>query len=393
MTSTRTPAPPPPATALGLAGVLGLPLVLVALAVLASAGASPETGGNALPAGAAHRAWVVSVVVALGATAVWWNDRSHPWRWKTHAGVSTAVVAALTLSGVLQLGRGPLRSTWVLVGLLAVVAAVLCGRAGGARFGTLHTGQADTGTWLTVPLRGGGSLVVEPHRAVLRPPTFPIGSVKQAVALSELRLLQPGTLPATGGWGQWGLPGHKALYLFPGPALRLVAGAQQWVLPVADPATLAHVLGGRGSRSTGHPTRLVEPGWSAEQARAGRISTGFRSTGHRRSRPAQNTSRRWAWRGGILAGVSLVLVPISFVVVRSAAELGGLLAILPTTAGGLALVGYGLSIDRRVRPAEDNPLPADAGPWGELRPDLAPVPGWQPWPPPGPAWSGTGYPS
>ena len=98
MTSTRTPAPPPPATALGLAGVLGLPLVLVALAVLASAGASPETGGNALPAGAAHRAWVVSVVVALGATAVWWNDRSHPWRWKTHAGVSTAVVSTSTAS-------------------------------------------------------------------------------------------------------------------------------------------------------------------------------------------------------------------------------------------------------------------------------------------------------
>lgn len=392
MTTTTAPRPAPGATVLGATGVFGVPLVLVALAVLASAGAAPTTDTHALPGGAADRAWVAAVVVALGCTATWWVDRDHPWRWPTYAGVSTGLAAALTWAAVRQSGPGGplgvLRGAWLVVGLVAVVGAVLCGRTGGRRFGALHPAHGDDDVWLTVPLRGGGRLVVEPHRVVLRPAVFPVGSVLQAAELAEIRVLQPGTLPAAwpGSWSWWGLPSQRGLVLSPGPALRVVAGAQQWVLPVDDPAALTVVLGDRGSRSTSSRVVLHEPEWSAQHQRAARISSSYDFFNRGRVRRVQNTSRRWAWLGGVLAGLTLAYVPIGLVVSTAAVELvGPLLKLVPVVAFGLALVGYGVSIDRRVRPAEDNPLPAESGPWGEQRPDRAPVPGWQPWPPPGAA--------
>lgn len=382
VTATAT-APARGATGLGATAVLGIPLVLVALAVLASVGAAPTTDPHALPGGAAGRAWVVAVVVTLGCTATWWSDRVHPWRWPTYAGVSTGLAVALTWAAVRQSGPGGplsvLRGAWLLVGLVAVAGAVLCGHAGGRRFGALHHGHAGDDVWLTVALRGGGRIVVEPHRAVLTPAVFPVGSVRQAAGLAEIGLLQPGTLPAAapGAWTQWALPAQRAVLLSPGPALRLVAGAQQWVLPVDDPATLAVILEGRGLRTT--PSRLVlrEPEWSTQQQRAGRINTGYRIYPDAGSLRVQNTSRRWAWLGGVLAGLALAYVPIGLVVTRSTSELPVLLGLVPVVALGLAVVGYGRSIDTRIRPAEDNPLPADSGPWGEQRPDRAPVPGWQ----------------
>ena len=43
-----------------------------------------------------------------------------------------------------------------------------------------------------------------------------------------------------------------------------------------------------------------------------------------------------------------------------------------------------IRVRRRLRVAADNALPPSSPDWGELRPDHAPLNGWQPW------WEGQG---
>jgi hypothetical protein len=44
-----------------------------------------------------------------------------------------------------------------------------------------------------------------------------------------------------------------------------------------------------------------------------------------------------------------------------------------------ALVADWVRVCRRLRVAQDNALPPGSPDWGDLRPDHAPLEGWQPW--------------
>jgi hypothetical protein len=372
--------------ALGAAAVLVLPGALVLLELLLSAG-QPLARHGYLPADTPLRAGVVSAAAVAVCALGWLVTRSRTRGWVSWALTSAAGAAVLTTTGsqAVLTTTGPagiVLRWWPVLALLTVLACPLVARLGAAVLLRPAAWRARSGVQLRVPLGHGGELGVEGRRVVLSP-SYPHpggGNVRQAIDLAELVVVQAGTVAEPG--LRWPVPGGRVVDVAPGPALRLVGGGQQWVLGLADPEPLAEVLRARAGRATPRRVGLESDAWRHEQVRATAISTGtsWRTSPYAtRTHPLQNSSRRWVRAGSAATAFVAVGVGVAVVAAGSVADLVAqswlLLGFLP----GLAAIGWGVGTDRRLRPAEDNPLPVGAPPWGDPRPDHAPVPGWQPW--------------
>ena len=389
------PAPPAPVPtgagrgsgwALGAVAVLVLPGALVLLQRVLSAG-QPLSRRGYLPEDTPVRAGVVAAALVVLCATGWWVTRGRTRGWPLWALASAAGAAVLTTTGTATVAdtsgpAGIVLRWWPVLGLLTVTACPLLARLGAAVLLRPAAWRARSGVQLRVPLGHRGALVLEGHRVVLTP-SYPHplgGNVRQAIDLAELVVVQAGTVAEPG--VRWPVPGGRVVDIAPGPALRLVGSGQQWVLGLTDPEPLAAVLRARASGATPRRVTLEVDAWRHEQVRATAISSGtsWRSGPYAsRVHPVQNTSWRWVCLGA--AGTAFVSVVVT-VAVTAAGSLPDLLTqswLLLGFLPGLAAIGWGVGTDRRLRPAEDNPLPVGSPPWGDQRPDHAPVPGWQPW--------------
>lgn len=340
---------PAVAWAAGALGVVGLPLLVALLAV-----GSP-------------RPFTVGVVGVLAAGTGWVLARSRPRLWPAWAVSSGVLVVVATL------GEVPF-------GVILVAAGVALAWWGGRQLSALTPAQATTTMVLTLPLAGGGSLQVHGDRLVLAPdaPNRGGGNLRQDLHLNELVLLQPGTRsdqrPA---W--WPLPGDRGLTVPPGPALRVVGGGQQWLITCPDPSLLARVIGGRAREPGPGRVSLAPQEWADGQQKARRLASGTHSgVNGARTSVLQNSAWRW-----IRLGAPWTVVWLGFSALLAAhagpEDLGGTAFMLLMAMPGIAAVAWGATIERRLRPAEDHPLPPGAPPWGEQRPNHPPIAGWQPW--------------
>ena len=371
--------------ALGAAAVVVLPGALVLLQLSLSAGRVLSRRGY-LPADTPVRAGGVAAVGVAVCALGWLVTRSWTRGWPLWALASAAGAAVLTTMGTQEVATtgpaGIVLRWWPVLGLLTVIACPLLARLGAAVLRRPTAWRARSSVQLRVPLGHGGELLVEAHRVVLAP-SYPYpggGNKRQAIDLAELVVVQAGTVAEPG--LRWPVPGGRVVDVAPGTALRLVGGGQQWVLGVTDPEPLAAVLRARADGATPRRVTLETDAWRHEQVRATAITSGisWRSIPYDiRTRPVQNTSWRWVCLGAAGTAFVSVVVAISVAAAGSVSDLVAhswlLLGFLP----GLASILWGARTDRRLRPAEDNPLPAGSPPWGDQRADHAPVPGWQPW--------------
>ncbi|MGH3803607.1 MAG: hypothetical protein ACRDTD_26460, partial [Pseudonocardiaceae bacterium] len=198
-------------------------------------------------------------------------------------------------------------------------------------------------------------------------------------SLSELTLAQPGQFVGSEPrW--WPYPGGRWTRLGRGPALRLVSGNQQWLLPLRAPRELAAIVLARAAvRQQAQRSAVVASTpsiaqWRTLQSWAARQLTTMSRGG--------SLMRRTVGFRLVAAFPALILgsVLLGESISRGAASDGGVVAV----AGAALLVATVLVSDwvrvrGRTRVAEDNALPPNSPDWGELRPDYAPMSGWQPW--------------
>lgn len=348
--TSSTPAPPAVCWAAGALGVLGLPLLV------------------ALLAAGSGRPLVVGVIGVLLAGTGWLLARARPRWWPAWAAAAGVLVVAATLPQVPY-------------GVLIVAAGVGLAWWAGRQLGALTPAQADTATVLALPLTAGGGLQIHSDRLVLRPdyPNRRGGNLRQDLHLGELVLLQPGTLAVPGPvW--WPLPGERELQLPPAPALRIAGGGQQWLIPWPDPALLARVIGGRARRARRGRVPIGPQDWAAVQQRARRLASGS-SPGVNGGRTSVLQNSAWRWIR-VAAPFTLVWLALAASLAAQArpGDVGAAAIPLVIAALGASGVAWGAGIERRLRPAEDNPLPPGAPPWGEQRPNHPPLAGWRPWP-------------
>jgi hypothetical protein len=207
---------------------------------------------------------------------------------------------------------------------------------------------------------------------VLRVPGGAGGAVPQALALGELALAQPGQLvgPEV---RCWPLPGAR-IRIGRGPVLRLVSGRQQWLLPVETPRELAAIVRARAGTAPHPSAPLTLEQWHELQAWAARqLTTSSRSSGLKQ--------RKVGFR-------LVVAIPAAFLgsalLTESLARGAGVgtgFPVAATVALAIAAVFMAdwIRVRRRLRVAADNALPPGNPDWGDLRPDHAPLVGWQPW--------------
>lgn len=190
-----------------------------------------------------------------------------------------------------------------------------------------------------------------------------------AVGLNDIDLLQAGTVEGTNPT-LWPLPDAAQLPVPPGPALRVVSDEQQWIVPVRSARQAAEMIRTRsGARSVSQPNRtpsLAE--W--ERAKGNIVSVRYR-------RPRGN------WFGRSVPNMLLAAV------LMTALTLGCFAAWLSGMSEYAWIVGLIFAVltvptyliwyftRESIRQAELYPLPPGAGPWGEVRPDHAPLPGWR----------------
>jgi len=341
---------------LALLGIVGVPVALLLSVGLLQ----PETGLER------HRLVFCAGWIALSA-AVWLRTLRRPRYgpvWALMSGLATASVV-----GVDALG---------LPALLAPLVGVLLTWAGPAgahpanRDGSRRVQAGDPAAL------GQLHLLVQHERIVLKQSAGAGGAVPQALPLAELAFAQPGQFAGNQvHW--WPLPGSLWTRMGTRPVLRLVAGPQQWLVPVPAPRELAAIIRERAAAaprpeaSAPAPVPLTLTQWYDLQAWAARQLT---------------TSRR----GG---GLKQRTVGFRLVVALPAAFLGtGLLTEWIARGGGwgsivvmfgaylavsAALVTDWARVRGRLRVAENNALPPGSPDWGDVRPDHAPLAGWQPW--------------
>ncbi|MEU3645352.1 hypothetical protein AB0E59_18370 [Lentzea sp. NPDC034063] len=314
--------------ALALAGTVVLPVVVLFL-----------TPGETWPA----------MAFAGVAGVVWVLNRNVPRVW------GRVAFLAVPISVFWLIGRGGFG--WIPVLL------VLCPLLGhlGARLFRLGA-DLGRGVEVCVPLRNGASLYVQRDRLVHKLNKSHDGGVHpQALWLGDLTLVQPGTSP---GLQQWPVPGGITLAVGRSPMLRLVAGPQQWILPVEQAGELAELIRSRQS-APAPPTRLSLEEWRALRQWAVRRTTGtdrgnYKTVGIGWRLLLASVTGSFAW---MFLGIGRVV------------WVGSLIAGL-LTAG---LLADWWRVRGRMRLAEHNVLPPGSPAWGEIRADHAPFPGWQPW--------------
>lgn len=331
------------AAVLGALAVLTIPTVELALTDLAAT----ERGIG--------WAWV-----GVGALC-WALMRGTPRRWPGCALVSGLYPALMTLAD----GLWWLAPIAVALGVLAVLGA------GRVLVTPPHPDLGDGEMELMVAVRSGHVLLLGRDRLMLRlrrprPHTLPHG-----LPMGCIDLVQPGELTEA---SRYPMPGEPAATIPPGPALRITGCGQQWLLGVDDPMTLAEIVRrrcvrvGPASHPVADPTPVVDPlQWRELRAWASRIRTGWQ----RDSRWGKTrTPDRWVWTALPLAvGGSMTVAEGGSTTVAGAVLF----------ALAMAIVARYAWIRPRMRRAENQPLEPGSPPWGEQRPDHAPVRGWVPW--------------
>jgi hypothetical protein len=358
-------APPRTGPGMALRWGLGFPLALlgivgVPVGLLLSGGLlPPETD-------LARYHLVFCALWTALAAGIWLRSLRQPRYWPVWAltsGLATAIIVAVH-------GLG-------LPALLGPVVGVLLTWAG-RRVLIRPVGTDLAGSRLEIPLRvpGGAALLVQHDRVVLTVPGGAGGAVPQALALGELALAQPGQFAGNEvRW--WPLPGTR-MRMGRGPVLRLVSGRQQWLLPVEAPRELAAIIRARASTASHPGTRLTLEQWHELQAWAARQLTTNRRNGSLRQRTVG--FRLVVAFPSAFLGTGLVSESIA-----RGVSLGSATVVVAAALTIAAALGADwIRVRGRLRVAADNALPPGSPDWGELRPDHAPLNGWQPW------WEGQG---
>ncbi|MER7013000.1 hypothetical protein ABT324_16395 [Saccharopolyspora sp. NPDC000359] len=293
------------------------------------------------------------------AAAGWLLDQRTPRRWPGWALLAAVPPAVVDLVFGVPVGVA-----------LLVVGPVLAWLAQ-CRCTELALDLAELDVEVAVPV-GTGKLRIGRDRAVLAQSTRSGGGhVDHALPLAELALAQPGEVDADDAW--WPLPGGTRVRLRRGPAVRLVAGRQQWVLPVEDPRLVAAIARRRATAAWPQRTgpQTVDA-WQALRKWAVARTKTFRSGRQAQAYPAFRALLGFAAAvlgSGLLASaVGRGLTDIGVWIV------GAVLLVL----GGYFVVAW-LRVRKRLKFAELQQLPPHSPTWGDLRPDVAPVLGWRPW--------------
>ncbi|SFS67011.1 hypothetical protein [Saccharopolyspora flava] len=297
------------------------------------------------------------------ATVAWLLDVRTPRRWVGWALLSGFAAAYANLS------LAPL-------GLLALVAVVVCpllARTAQKRLTAPGFDLAERDVEVGFPLyrHQPARLRVERDRAVLALGRMAGGGhVDQAIPLAEVSLAQPGEIV---GGDAWPLPGATAVRLVEGPAVRVVAGRQQWVVNVEDPRLVAAILRRRQSAAWSLRTGPQDLGsWHALRRWATKQNTTFRngkqSQSYRVFRPL------FGFFFGVL-GLMLLTMQITG---NAGTPSAWLAAAAMLVVGAVLVVGWIRQRTRLAR-AELHSLPPNSPDWGDQRPEVAPIPGWRPW--------------
>lgn len=308
-------------------------------------------------------AGIAGLIGVAVSTIAWLADARTPRRWG-----GWALLAALSAAYV-NLALAP-------VGLLALVAVVVCpllARVAHKRFTAagFDLAEADVEVGFEIYRHQSARLRIERDRAVLALKRMAGGGhVDQAIPLSEVELAQAGEIV---GGDSWPLPGAMAVRLSEGPAVRVVAGRQQWIVNVEDPRLVAAILRRRQSAAWSQRTGPQDLGsWHALRkwatARTTTFRNGKKSQSYRVFRPIV----------GFVFGVLGLMLLTMQIAGRGTAPSTWLAAAAMLLIGGFFVVGW-LRQRTRLGYAELQSLPPNSPPWGDLRSEAAPISGWRPW--------------
>lgn len=308
-------------------------------------------------------AGIAGLVGIAVATAGWLTDARTPRRW-----VGWALLAAFSAVHV-NLALAP-------AGLLALLAAVACpllARMAHKRFTAPGFDLAERDVEVSFPLyrHRSARLRIGRDRAVLALKRLAGGGhVDQAIPLAEVSLAQPGEIVTV---DSWPLPGETSLRLAEGPAVRIVAGRQQWIVNVEDPRLVAAILRRRQSAAWSQRTGPQDLGsWHALRRWATARTTTFRN-----GRKSQSYLIFRPVVGFFATVLGLMLMTV-LIAGSGMAPSGWLAACALLLIGAFFVTGW-LRLRRRLDFAELQSLPPNSPPWGDRRPDVAPIPGWRPW--------------
>ncbi|MGW1678722.1 hypothetical protein [Saccharopolyspora sp. NPDC002376] len=337
----------PVSLALGALSVVVLPALGLLLGLAAAPGSS-----------------LIWAAVWIGIAAVGWLlDLRTPRRW-----AGWALLAAVPQVVVDLIFAAPLG----LLGLVVLIVAPLAARVAYRRCNALASDLAELDVETVLPA-GSARLRIGRDRVVLVQ-NVTGGSGNHALPLAELALAQPGEIDADEAW--WPLPGGVGVRLRCGPAVRLVAGKQQWVLPVDDPRLVAAIVRRRGTAAWSLRTGPQDlPTWHALRKWAVERTTTYRSGPKALAHPAFRAPV------GFLAAI-LGSMLLATCIGRALSDLGtcivGIVGIVALALGAYFVVAW-LRVRSRLEFAELQQLPPHSPPWGDLRPDIAPIPSWRPW--------------
>ncbi|RKT82338.1 hypothetical protein SAMN05421805_11694 [Saccharopolyspora antimicrobica] len=328
-------------------------LAVVLLPVLALLLAAPAAPGFML-------IWA-AVWIAIAAVC-WLLDQRTPRRWPGWAllAVAPPVIADLVFAAPLGL-----------LGLVALVSAPLVARAASRRCTALAADLAELDVETVLPA-GTSRLRIGRDRVVLvRGAVVGGGHVDHALPLAELSLAQPGEITAEE--ARWPLPGGVDVRLRRGPAVRLVAGNQQWVLPVEDPRLVADIVRRRGTAAWSQRTGPQDLGsWRALREWAVARTTTYRHGGKKQAHPAFRAPVGFL---AAMLGTGLLATAAGRALTDPGVWTVGAVA---AALGGYFVVAW-LRVRKRLEFAELQQLPPHSPPWGDRRPDFAPIPDWRPW--------------
>lgn len=306
---------------------------------------------------------IAGLVGVAVATVAWLVDARTPRRW-----AGWALLAAFA-AAYANLALAP-------TGLLALVAVVLCpllARAAHRRFTApgFDLAERDVEVGFRIYRHQSARLRIGRDRAFLALRRMAGGGhVDQAIPLAEVSLAQPGEIV---GDESWPLPGTTAVRLVEGPAVRVVAGKQQWIVNVEDPRLVAAILRRRQTAAWPQRTGPQDLGsWHALRkwavARTTTFRNGRKTQSYRVFRPVV----------GFFSSVLGLMMVTMLLAGGGFAPSTWLAALAMLLIGGFFVVSW-LRLGARLAFAELQSLPPNSPAWGDPRPEVAPIAGWRPW--------------
>jgi hypothetical protein len=318
--------------------------------------------------------WLVAAPVALvgvvGLPFVLLLATGATWSFLAWTGVALVVwlcnLRTPRVWGRVALLPVPLGLMWLVVHrqwLFALV-LVLCpvlGRLAGAVF-TNWRGTDLGGSGVEVPFKvpNGERLFLQRDRLVRH--AGGKGVVPYALWLADVTLVQCGVRSAPKA-GTWQSPGGYGIAVYDSTWLRIVAGRQQWLTPTPDLRLIAELVKARKTTAAPAPTDDLDlAGWY--RLRAWVVSKTYGGLVQAR--------HGIGWRLSVAAvagGFAFML--LQFAAMRVPGLVAAVIALVPLADWARIRPG--------VRRAEHHSLPPGSPNWGEIRPDHAPVLGYQPW--------------